>query len=201
MLALLTPADLAEHRDRVRDSVGRPMPGIALEIRDPQGQPVPAGTAGEIWVRTGGQATGYWYDDEQTREVVRDGWFRTRDLGALGTDGFLRLVGRARDVVFVNAILYYAGAIETALAAHPDVDQAYVISAPDDRTGEAAHAFVVPADGRKPDEDALRTAVRTALGEPAVPATITVLDAVPVAPGGKPDKKALAALLPGASPA
>ncbi|MFC4031826.1 class I adenylate-forming enzyme family protein [Streptomyces polygonati] len=196
MLSLLTPEDLAERGERVLDSVGRPMPGVGIEIRDPLGQPVPAGGAGELWVKSPGQASGYWYDEEQTREVVRDGWFRTRDLGVLGADGFLRLVGRARDVVIVNAILYYAGAIEAALAADPDVDQAYVVSAPDERTGEAAHAFVVPVAGREPDQDALRAAVRAALGEPAVPATVTVLDAVPVAPGGKPDKKALAALLP-----
>nr|WP_202451034.1 fatty acid--CoA ligase family protein [Streptomyces sp. SID4948] len=198
MLSLLTPHDLAERRGQVLDTVGRPLPGVGIEIRDPRGEPVPAGGAGEIWVRSAGQASGYWYDDEQTRDVVRDGWFRTRDLGALGADGFLRLVGRARDVVFVNAILYYAGAIEAALATHPDVDQAYVVAAPDDRTGEAAHAFVVPVAGRVPDPDALRAAVRAALGEPAVPATVTVLDAVPVAPGGKPDKQALTALLPGA---
>jgi fatty-acyl-CoA synthase len=196
MLALLTPEDLTERRDQVLDSVGRPMPGVAISVRDPEGQPVPDGAAGEIWVRTGGAMSGYWRDEEQTREVVRDGWIRTRDLGTLGADGYVRLVGRARDVIFVNAILHYAGAIEAALAAHPDVDQAYVVGAPDELTGEAAHAFVVPAAGRTPAADDLRAAVRTALGEGSVPATVTVLDSVPVAPSGKPDKKALLARVP-----
>lgn len=196
MLALLTPEDLAERRDQVLDSVGRPMPGVDVGVRDPEGRPVADGAAGEIWVRAGGAMSGYWRDEEQTREVVRDGWIRTRDLGTLGDDGYLRLVGRARDVIFVNAILYYAGAIEAALAAHPDVDQAYVVGAPDEHTGEAAHAFVVPAAGRAPEPDDLRAAVRTALGVGAVPATVTVLDAVPVAPSGKPDKKALLARVP-----
>jgi acyl-CoA synthetase (AMP-forming)/AMP-acid ligase II len=135
---------------------------------------------------------GYWRDPAETAEVVRDGWIRTRDLGTLGEDGFLRLIGRSREVVFVNAILHYAGAIEAALAAHPDVDQAFVVAAPDEETGEAAHAFIVPMPGRTgPSADVLRDAVRARLGEGAVPATVTVLDAVPVAPSGKPDKKAL----------
>jgi fatty-acyl-CoA synthase len=193
MLTLLTPADVAEHGRRVLDAVGRPLPDADVDVRDPEGRPVPAGTAGEVWVRTHGMMSGYWQEPERTAEVVRDGWIRTRDLGTLGHDGFLRLIGRARDVVFVNAILYYTGAIETALCAHHDVDQAYVVAAPDERTGEAAHAFLVAAPGRSPDAHELREAVRSALGDGAVPATLTVIDAVPTAPGGKPDKRALLA--------
>jgi acyl-CoA synthetase (AMP-forming)/AMP-acid ligase II len=196
MLALLTPDDQAEFRDQVRDSVGRPMPDIGVSVRDPAGRPVPAGDNGEIWVRAGGAMSGYWNDREHTREVVRDSWIRTRDLGSLRTDGFLRLAGRARDVVFVNAILHYTAAIEAALTSHPDVDQSYVVAAPDEDTGEAAHAFVVPASAdRVPDPDELRAAVRAELGAGAVPATLTVLAAVPVAPSGKPDKKALLAIV------
>jgi acyl-CoA synthetase (AMP-forming)/AMP-acid ligase II len=192
MLALLTPGDLAEHGASVLDSVGRPLPGVDVELRDPHGGPAAPGAAGEIWVRTAGAMAGYWRDPAETAEVVRDGWIRTRDLGTLGEDGFLRLIGRSREVVFVNAILHYAGAIEAALAAHPDVDQAFVVAAPDEETGEAAHAFIVPMPGRTgPSADVLRDAVRARLGEGAVPATVTVLDAVPVAPSGKPDKKAL----------
>jgi len=136
---------------------------------------------------------GYWREPELTAEVLRDGWIRTRDLATLREDGFLRLVGRAREVVFVNAILYYAGAIEAALAAHPDVDQAYVVAAPDERTGEAPHAFVVPAPGRVPDPAELRAAVRAELGDGPVPVSVTLIEAVPTAPGGKPDKHALLA--------
>jgi fatty-acyl-CoA synthase len=194
MLTLLTPQDQQRLGERALDAVGRPMPGVDLEVRDAEGRTLPAGRTGEVWVRTPGAMSGYWSDPEQTAEVVRDGWIRTRDLAALGEDGFLRLVGRARDVIFVNAILHYAGAIEAALAAHPDVDQAYVVGAPDEHTGEAAHAFVVPArPGATPDPDELRAAVRAELGAGAVPATITVLDSVPVAPSGKPDKKVLLA--------
>ncbi|MFG1807536.1 class I adenylate-forming enzyme family protein [Streptomyces sp. NPDC049040] len=196
MLTLLTPADIVEHGSQVLDTVGRPQPGADVSVRDPEGRPVPTGTAGEVWVRTDGMMSGYWQEPERTAEVTRDGWIRTRDLGAFSPDGFLRLVGRARDVVFVNAILHYTGAIETVLCAHSDVDQAYVVAAPDERSGEAAHAFVVAAPGRTPDPHGLREAVRGALGDGAVPATFTLIDTVPTAPGGKPDKRALLARLP-----
>ncbi|MCD9587564.1 AMP-binding protein [Streptomyces sp. SID8361] len=191
MLTLLTPDHMAQWPDQVYDSVGRAWSGVELDVRDPEGRSVPAGTTGEIWVRTDSAMAGYWKDEEQTREVLRAGWVRTRDVGHLDEHGFLRLTGRARDVVIINAIVHYAGAIERALAAHPDVDQAYVVGAPDERTGEAAHAFVVPAEGREPDLDAVRALVAAELGEASVPATVTVVTEVPVAPSGKPDKRAL----------
>ena len=81
------------------------------------------------------------------------------------------------------------------LIAQPDVDQAYVVGAPDEQTGEAVHAFVVPASGDTPNQDALRDAVAAVLGPDSVPKTITYLAEVPVAHSGKPDKHALRASL------
>jgi acyl-CoA synthetase (AMP-forming)/AMP-acid ligase II len=127
----------------------------------------------------------------------RDGWLRTRDLGRLDAEGFLHLVGRTRDVILVNALVVYAGPIERVLASHPEVDQAYVTGAPDERTGEAIHAFIVPAGGRAPDHDALLALVRAELGADSVPKTIREVAGVPVAASGKPDKRALLDLLAG----
>ena len=98
------------------------------------------------------------------------------------------------DVIMVNAMVVYAGPIERVLAGHPDLAEAYVVGAPDERTGEAVHAFVVPAAGRTPDREALTALVRESLGEDSVPRTITVVPGVPVATSGKPDKQALLAL-------
>jgi acyl-CoA synthetase (AMP-forming)/AMP-acid ligase II len=128
--------------------------------------------------------------------VFVDGWVRTRDLATLDPDGYLRLLGRARDVIIVNAALIYAGPIERVLASHPDVAEAYVVGRPDDETGEAIHAFVVPAEGRVPDAAVLRKAVAVELGEAAVPRTVTPIDQPPVTPAGKPDKRALAVPAP-----
>ena len=161
-------------------SVGKACDTVEVESRD-----------GEIWVRTPSAFAGYWRDPATTAEVLRDGWVRTQDLGFVDEAGYLHLSGRARDVVIVNAVIHYTGPIERAIAAHPDVDQAYVVAVPDPVTGEAAHAFVVPVPGREPDLDAVGKAVAAELGEAAVPARFSFVGAVPVAPSGKPDKAAL----------
>ena len=190
VVAMLTPADIAAGR---LTSVGRPHPGVEVTVRDEDGREVAPGRTGEVHVRSPHQMSGYWDDPEQTRDVLRDGLLRTRDLGHLDEDGYLYLDGRARDVVIVNAIVVYAGSVERVLAGHPDVAEAYVAGAPDERTGEAVHAFVVPAGGRSPDRAALAERVRAELGDNSVPRTITVVPDGPATPGGKPDKQALLA--------
>ncbi|WP_284750594.1 class I adenylate-forming enzyme family protein [Amycolatopsis sp. RTGN1] len=174
-------------------SVGKACDTVEIEVRDTAGTPLPAGSEGEVWVRTPSALAGYWRDETTTADVLRAGWVRTQDLGSLDAAGYLHLSGRARDVVIVNAVIHYTGPIERAIAAHPDVDQAYVVSVPDEQTGEAAHAFVVPVPGREPNLDAVCKAVAAELGEAAVPARFSFVGAVPIAPSGKPDKAALRA--------
>ncbi|MET9241690.1 fatty acid--CoA ligase family protein [Nonomuraea sp. NPDC003709] len=183
-ISMATPSD-------VPPSVGFPPDVVDVVIRDADGRPVPPGVDGELYVRTPAQAIGYWAEPAETAEVFVDGWVRTRDLGHFDEDGRLYLAGRTRDVVIVNANLYYAGPIERALAASPDVAEAYVVGAPDENTGEAVHAFVVPVAGRAPDLGELRRLVGGQLGDACVPATITVIEEAPPAPNGKPDKRLL----------
>ncbi|AQZ65124.1 Long-chain-fatty-acid--CoA ligase [[Actinomadura] parvosata subsp. kistnae] len=183
-ISMATPQD-------VPPSVGIPPDVIDVEARSPDGRPVPPGVDGELYVRTPAQAIGYWADPGQSAEVFVDGWVRTRDLGHFDHDGRLYLTGRTRDVIIINANLHYAGPIERALAAAPGIAEAYVVGAPDEETGEAAHAFVVLEPGRTPDPAALRERVAERLGDACVPATITVIDEVPVGPNGKPDKRLL----------
>ncbi|UZN01718.1 class I adenylate-forming enzyme family protein [Cellulomonas sp. S1-8] len=181
MIAMVTPDEMLA-TPAVRASVGRPPTTVDVQVRD-----------GELWVRTPGQASGYWDDPTETAEVFVDGWVRTRDLGEVDTDGYVHLRGRARDVVIVDAQLVHAGAVERVLAQDPAVAEAYVAGRPDDDTGEAVHAWVVAAHGSVPDADALRDRVARALGTVAVPRTVTVVDHVPLAPSGKPQKSALPA--------
>lgn len=180
-LTALTPHDIDSGR---LTSVGRPLPGVHVDIRD-----------GEIYVRNDYMMSEYFGDPAETTAVLIDGWLRTRDLGYLD-DGYLYLTGRVRDVIIVDALPVYAGPIEQVLAGHSDVDQAYVVGAPDDRRGEAVHAFIVPRAGRSPDPLALSALVRTELGESSVPQTYTMVPDAPVAASGKPDKKALLELYP-----
>jgi acyl-CoA synthetase (AMP-forming)/AMP-acid ligase II len=190
-ISMVTPGDIAADPERALASVGRPHPGVEISVRDEAGREVGAGEDGEIHVRSPSAMVGYWGDEAETRETLRDGWVRTRDLGHQDEQGLLYLAGRMRDVIMVNAMVVYAGPIERVLAGHPDVAEAYVAAAPDERTGEAVHAFVVPAGGRIPDREALAGRVRAELGEDSVPRTITMVPGVPVGAGGKPDKRAL----------
>jgi acyl-CoA synthetase (AMP-forming)/AMP-acid ligase II len=183
-LTILTPAHIDRYGPDVLDTVGRAHADVEIDVR-----------GDELYVRNPYLMSGYWQDKEQTAEVLVDGWVRTHDLGFLDAAGFLHLTGRARDVIIVDALPYYVGPIEAALTAQPDVDQAYVVGAPDERTGEAPHAFVVPAPGRTPDDETLRDAVLAELGPACLPRTITYLAEVPVADSGKPDKHALRASL------
>ncbi|GIF42245.1 class I adenylate-forming enzyme family protein [Actinoplanes xinjiangensis] len=167
------------------DTVGRPPSVIDLKFCD-----------GELYVRTPAQAGSYWRDPSESARVFVDGWIRTRDLAALDDDGYLHLLGRARDVIIVQATLVYAGPIERLLATDPAVAEAYVIGRPDDETGEAVHAFVVPATGATPNPAQLRELVEANLGRSHMPRTVTVIDQVPLSPAGKPDKAALASTSP-----
>ncbi|MFH9403861.1 class I adenylate-forming enzyme family protein [Streptomyces sp. NPDC017638] len=194
MLTVLEPEELTADPG-LADSVGRPLDTVEMTVRDPGGRDLPTGRTGEVWVRLADAFCGYWQDPRESAEVLRDGWVRTRDLGRLDARGYLRLSGRTRDIVIVNAVIHYAGPIEQVLASHPDVDQAYVVGIPDERTGEAIHAFVVPRTGAVPDADALRGLVARELGEAGVPVGVVGITEVPVAPSGKPDKAALRALL------
>ncbi|MEV6717500.1 long-chain fatty acid--CoA ligase [Lentzea sp. NPDC051208] len=173
MISMATPDDPP-------GTVGRPP--VDVEIRD-----------GELFVRTPGQACEYWGNPEESAEVFVDGWVRTRDLGRFDAFGYLRLTGRARDVVIVNANLHYIGPIEQVLAEHPDVAEAYVVAVPDDETGEAVHAFVVPKADRVPALDELQELVTERLGAACAPVRVTAISEPPVAPSGKPDKRQLTA--------
>jgi fatty-acyl-CoA synthase len=176
-LTTLTPADIAAG---VLSSVGRAHPRVEISIRD-----------GEIYARNDYHMSEYWGDPVETAEVIVDGWVRTRDLGYLDDAGYLHLTGRTRDIVIVNGYPVYAGPIEQVLIGHPDIDQAYVVGSPDEQTGEAVHAFVIPLTGRTPNRSELAAMVSTQLGPSSAPKTITVLDNVPIAPSGKPDKRSL----------
>jgi acyl-coenzyme A synthetase/AMP-(fatty) acid ligase len=182
MISMATPTDPP-------GSLG--VPPVDLEVRDPSGRPVPAGTEGEIFARTPSQGAGYWGEPALSGEVFVDGWVRTRDLGSLDAQGRLWLSGRTRDVVIVDANMYYTGPVERLLARHPAVTEAYVVAVPDDATGEAVHAFVVPAADRVPALDDLRALVTEQLGGACAPTRLTLIDEVPLTAAGKPDKRRL----------
>jgi fatty-acyl-CoA synthase len=164
--AALASAD-PEVRSRL-GSVGRPLPTVELEVRDPSGSPVAAGESGEIWVR-GEQVSGEYLTH---RALDEDGWFPTRDRGRLDSGGFLFVEGRADDVIVRGGENISPGEIEDVLLLHPAVADAGVIGLPDTEWGEAVVAVVVLRAGAPADEPELQSWVRERLRSSRTPARV-----------------------------
>ncbi|WP_238010525.1 class I adenylate-forming enzyme family protein [Dactylosporangium sp. AC04546] len=128
-------------------SAGRVYPGVELEIRDDAGHALPTGAEGEVVVRSE-LTRGYVDDAEASRELVRDGWVHTGDIGYVDEDGVLFLVGRKRDMIKCGGFQVWPEEIEDELRGHPLVHDVRVLGRPDDRLGEIPVALVV----REPDE-------------------------------------------------
>src|SRR4029450_12332597 len=166
-------------------SVGKPLPGLEVEIRDADGKPVGPGVAGEIHVR-GDQVAGEYL--EQGSRVERDGFFPTRDGGFLDEAGYLYLEGRIDDVIVRGGENMSPGEIEDVLLEHPAVADACVVGVPDEQWGEAGGGVLALRPGATGD-DALRAAlrehVRAALRGSRVPARVEFRDALPYNETGK----------------
>lgn len=127
---------------------------------------------------------GYLDDPSATAEVMDDGWLRTGDIGWIGDDGYVRIAGRAKDMVVVGGFNVYPAEIEHVLADHPDVLEAAVVGIPDERLGEIAVAFVVPLSAA-PVPDALVAWCRDRLANFKVPRRVWIIDSLPRGAVGK----------------
>lgn len=137
-------------------------------------------------------ALGYRCDPAATADAFRDGWFRTRDAGALSESGALTVHGRLDDVVITGGVNVAPQAVEAVLREHPDVADAVVFGRPDDEWGSRVVAAVVPAPGSSPALPALRSWVSGRLGPPAAPRELHLIDTLPTLHTGKPDRRAVA---------
>ncbi|MGH9045790.1 MAG: class I adenylate-forming enzyme family protein [Acidimicrobiales bacterium] len=162
-------------------SVGQPLPGVELTIRDPDGNPLLLGERGEIWVR-GDQVSGEYLGNTT---VHADGWFRTRDAGHLDEEGFLFVHGRLDDVIIRGGENLSPGEIEEVLAAHPSVDAAAVVGIPDVEWGERVVGCVVLVPGASVEEEELRHHVLKALRSARTPERIKFADELPYNESGK----------------
>jgi long-chain acyl-CoA synthetase len=168
-LTFLTAAD---HRrgGAPLSSVGRPFPGVRLEIRDPEGRPLPRGGAGEIWADAGNLMSGYHGRPDLTAEALVEGWYRTGDIGRLDEAGYLYLLDRAKDMIVTGGENVYGAEVEQAVASHPAVEQVAVVGVPDDTWGEAVCAVVRLRPGTGPVTEAeIRAHARRAVAGYKVP--------------------------------
>ncbi|MFI5818382.1 benzoate-CoA ligase family protein [Streptomyces rishiriensis] len=128
-------------------TVGRPVPGFEVELRDRAGRPVPDGAAGEMWVRGPTVTRGYLNRPEETERTLVGGWLATHDRARREPDGSYRHLGRADDMEMVGGITVSPLEVEAVLRAHPAVREVAVAAVPDARGSSRLRAFVVP-EGR-----------------------------------------------------
>jgi acyl-CoA synthetase (AMP-forming)/AMP-acid ligase II len=175
---------------------GRAMPGIEVQVVDEDGRALPAGEAGEVVIRGYNVMQGYFENPEATAETIDpDGWLHTGDVGVMDERGYLRITDRMRDLFIVGGFNAYPAEIENLLLAHPDVAQVAVIGVPDERMGEVAAAFVVPASGSSPDPGAIMAWARENMANYKAPRQVHIVESLPFNAGGKVMKFQLRELL------
>lgn len=188
-VSICRPGDAPE---LVAGTSGRAMPGVEIRCVDGQGQPVAPGTAGEIVVRGYNLMQGYFNDPQASLEAIdSDGWLHTGDIGVLDEQGYLRITDRLKDMFITGGFNVYPAEIEQSLLQYPGVAQAAVIGIADERLGEVAMAFILPAPGKVIDTASLLTWCREQMANYKVPRRLQLLQAMPLNAAGKVTKTVL----------
>ncbi len=175
--------------ERRVETVGRPLPGVEVRIVDDARKPVPVGEPGELACRGYNVMLGYWNDPQATEEMIdEEGWLYSGDLATVDEDGYVRIVGRKKDMIITGGFNVYPAEIEDVLFTHPGVQNVAVVGVADKIMGEVAMAFLTPREGHKlePEEVAEFCAQRVAGFK--VPRYIVVAPEFPMTPSGKVQK-------------
>lgn len=172
-----------------RTSVGYPLPMVAVRLVGEDGRDA---NPGELWVRGEGVMEGYHGAPDLTAEKIVDGWCRTGDVMLRDEEGWFHFVGRVDDMVVCGGENVYPGAVEQVLERHPLVRQAAVVAVPDDVKGALPVAFVVATPGAMLTEADVRGWALEHAPAAAHPRAVWFVDALPLAPTEKIDRRALA---------
>jgi acyl-CoA synthetase (AMP-forming)/AMP-acid ligase II len=191
IITLLRPEQHRLDNPDLLKSCGQPMPGVELRIVDTNGRDLPTGEAGEVLVRSPWMFSGYWNKPDETATAIIDGWYHTGDGAIRDRSGNLFLVDRLKDMIVSGGENIYSAEVERALAAHPSVQSAAVVGAPDEKWGERVVAFVVPYPDAPVDVSDLVSHCRGLIAGYKVPKEIYLADALPQTASGKVQKAAL----------
>ncbi len=171
-------------------TVGRVHPHVEVKVVDPEtGHVVPRGEPGELCTRAYSVMLGYWEEPDKTAEAIDGaGWMHTGDLAAMDEEGYLKIVGRSKDLVIRGGENVYPREVEEFLYGHPEVADVQVVGVPDERYGEELAAFVVAREGAEPDPEALREHCRGRIAHYKVPRYVLLVEDLPMTVTGKVQK-------------
>ncbi|XP_065342497.1 medium-chain acyl-CoA ligase ACSF2, mitochondrial [Cloeon dipterum] len=176
----------SDPEDTFNVSVGKLSDHWEAKVVDPEGNMVPFGAPGELWVRGYGNMLGYYEDESATRATLRhDGWLRTGDQFVIDSCGFGRVVGRIKDLIIRGGENIYPGEVEDVLQTHPDIIEAQVVGIPDERLGEVVCAAVRVADKKSLDISAARQFCEGKIAKYKIPMHVIVVEDYPKTATGK----------------
>jgi malonyl-CoA/methylmalonyl-CoA synthetase len=178
--------------ERRRGTVGLPLPGVGVRVRNDAGAPCAAGEIGGIEVNGPGVFAGYWGMPEKTKEeFTADGWFKTGDVGMIDALGYVTIVGRSKDLVITGGYNVYPAEIEGFINELPGVAESAVVGLPHPDFGEGVVAMVVPKPGSALDGSAIVSALKGRIANFKVPKRVFVVDELPRNTMGKVQKNLL----------
>jgi len=154
------------------DSVGLPCPGARIVVMDANGQELPRGEIGEIWIHGDSVIKGYWNNPNATAESFTAGFWHSGDLGSIDQDNFVRVFDRQKDMINRGGLKIYSAEVESVLAGHPAVVESAIIAKPCPVLGERLHAVVVTR--REVAAEVLRAWCAERLSDYKVPETVAV---------------------------
>ena len=171
-------------------SVGRAHPHVEIKIVDPNtGRTVARGTPGEQCTRGYNVMLGYWNNPQATRAAIDSaGWMHTGDLATMDQDGYVKIVGRIKDMIIRGGENIYPREIEEFLIRHPKVQAVQVFGVPDHRLGEEVCAFIVLKPGQSATEEDIRLFCQGQIAHHKVPRYIRFVPEFPMTATGKPQK-------------
>lgn len=191
VLTILGPEDHRRGGD-VLTAAGRPVLGVELRITDSLGNTLVPGEPGEVCARGGNLMRRYWRRPDETKAVLRDGWYRTGDMGFVDERGLLHLTDRMKDMIVTGGENVYSIEVENAISSHPAVQDVAVIGIPSDTWGEAVHAIVVLRQGMMATADELIEHARKFVAGFKVPKSVEFEDGpLPMSGAFKPLKREL----------
>ncbi|MDF3841718.1 AMP-binding protein [Pseudomonas citronellolis] len=175
--------------------VGLPVPGTDFKVCDFEtGELLPLGAEGELCIRSPSLLKGYWNRPEASAEALRDGWLHTGDLGQITEQGFIRYLGRRKEMIKVNGMSVFPSELEALLGQHPAVLASALLARPDERRGQQPVAFVVLKPGAGESAESLLAWCREAMAVYKVP-EVRVVASLPMTATGKIKKNELESLL------
>ena len=179
--------------DIISKSIGKPLGGVSLQIRDDAGNEVPTGETGEIWIKGGPVVAGYWAMPEETAASFTDGWLHTGDLAYVDEKGNVVLRGRKKEMFLQGGYNVYPVEVENVLARHPAVLMVAGIGIPDEILGEVGCYYIVPKEGMTVTDEELIAFCKDKVADYKVPRRIIQRAELPLTPAGKIQKSSLKA--------